>query len=205
MPSASFVVKAAVLLPAATPLAEMDWIPHAKLTPLARLGLVTLGDLVQHFPRRHEDRVRFDQFPEGETPRAVCLLGTVVKTAAKRYGGWRKAFEATLESGDSVLSQRLMCRWFNAHFVQKMIATGQRLVVYGKAKSRGKTLVIDHPEFEIVEHDEEESIHFNRLTPVHPAGEGVTVRALRYWIWRALEVVDWATLASRIPIVEALV
>lgn len=189
-------------LPASTPLAEIDWIPNNKLTPLARLGLVTLGDLVQHFPRRHEDRVRFDQFPEGETTRAMCLFGTVIKTAAKRYGGWRKAFEVTLESGGSVLSQRLMCRWFNAHFVQKMIATGQRLVVYGKAKVRGKQLIIDHPEFEIVEHDEEESIHFNRITPVHPAGEGVTVRALRYWIWRALENVDWKTLASRIPRLE---
>lgn len=187
-------------LPASTPLAEIDWIPNNKLTPLARLGLLTLGDLVQHFPRRHEDRVRFDQFPDGETDRAVCLFGTVIKTAAKRYGGWRKAFEVTLENGDgSVLSQRLMCRWFNAHFVQKMIATNQRLVVYGKAKLRGKQLVIDHPEFEIVEHDEEESIHFNRITPVHPAGEGVTVRALRYWIFRALEVVDWNSLKSRIP------
>lgn len=184
----------------------MDWIPNNKLTPLTRLGLLTLGDLIQHFPRRHEDRVRFDQFPDGPTDRAVCLFGTVIKTSAKRYGGWRKAFEVTLENGEgSALSQRLMCRWFNAHFVQKMIATGQRLVVYGKAKSRGKQLVIDHPEFEIVEHDEEESIHFNRLTPVHPAGEGVTVRALRYWIWRALEVVDWPTLASRIPSLDSTI
>jgi len=200
VPFAAFVVKPGVPLPASTPLAETEWIPNNKLTPLGRLGLLTLGDLVQHFPRRHEDRERFDQFPDGATDRAVCLFGTVIRASAKRYGGWRKAFEVTLESGgDSVLSQRLMCRWFNAHFVQKMIATGQRIVVYGKAKLRGRQLVIDHPEFEIVEHDEEESIHFNRITPVHPAGEGVTVRALRYWIWRALETVDWQTLASRIP------
>jgi len=31
----------------------------------AKLGLHTIGDTVTHYPRRHEDRTRFDRFPEG--------------------------------------------------------------------------------------------------------------------------------------------
>jgi len=40
---------------------------------LAKLGLATMGDAILHFPRRHEDRTRFDRFPEGAMDRAVCL------------------------------------------------------------------------------------------------------------------------------------
>jgi hypothetical protein len=61
-----------------------------------------------------------------------------------------RAAEATLqEPGGNALSQPLVCRWFNLHYVQKMIATGQRLVVFGKPRLRGKRLCMEHPEFEV--------------------------------------------------------
>jgi RecG-like helicase/REP element-mobilizing transposase RayT len=67
-----------------------------------------------------------------------------------------------------------------------MIATGQRLVVFGKPKLRGKRICIDHPEFEVIESDEEISIHFRRITPIYPATEGVSQRLLRSIIYRVL-------------------
>ncbi|MFV0416177.1 MAG: ATP-dependent DNA helicase RecG, partial [Chthoniobacterales bacterium] len=185
-----------------TSLSELDWIPPAKVAPLERLGLKSLEDLVKHFPRRHEDRIRFDQFPDGDSSTAICLLGTIVKTASRRYGGWRRGFEATIESSDGLMGQRIICRWFNAFYVQKMLATGMRIVLFGKTKRKGKNLYMDHPEFELVEDDSEKSIHFNRITPVHPAGEGVTARTLRGWIFRALEESDLSAVTSLLPEIE---
>ena len=53
------------------------------------------------------------------------------------------AFEATLQEDDAnALSSPLVLRWFNLHYVQKMIATGQRLVVFGKPRLRGQRIVI---------------------------------------------------------------
>ena len=43
----------------AQPLADLDWVPRAKLTPLRRLEIETVEDLLTHFPRRHEDRREF--------------------------------------------------------------------------------------------------------------------------------------------------
>jgi ATP-dependent DNA helicase RecG len=187
------------LLPPDTPLPECGWIPPARIQALGRIGLQTLADLVQHFPRRHEDRIRFDRFPEGDSPAPVCLYGEVVKTEAKRYGGWRRGFEAVIESSGGALSQRLTCRWFNAYYVQKMLATGMRIVIFGKTKAKGRKIVMDHPEFELVDDTDEKSIHFNRITPVHPAGEGVTPRLLRSAIYHALERTDLSLLPSLLP------
>jgi len=168
-------------------LEELNWIPRPRLLALRRLGIETVEDLLTHFPRRHEDRTEFPRFPREESDVPVCLCGEVVKTSLRRFGGWKKIFEATLqESQANALSEPLVCRWFNLHYVQKMIATGQRIVVFGKPRLRGKRICMDHPEFEVIENDEEISIHFRRITPIYPATEGLSQRALRSIVYRLL-------------------
>ncbi len=172
----------------AQPLEECEWVPRPRLAPLRRLGVLTVGDLLAHYPRRHEDRTEFGGFPREESETPVCLCGEVTKTSVRRFGGWKKIFEATVqEAGADALSQPLTLRWFNAHYVQKMIATGQRLVLFGKPRRRGQRLCMEHPEFEVIENDEEESIHFRRITPIYPATEGLSQRVFRGLIFHALE------------------
>ncbi len=174
-------------LPSQTSLGEIDWIPRQRLTQLRRLGSETVEGLLRHYPRRHEDRREFSGFPREESEQPICLCGEVVKTQIKRFGGWKKIFEVTLQESDAhALSQPLVCRWFNVHYVQKMIVTGQRLVVFGRPRLRGSRICMEHPEFEIIENDEEISIHFRRITPVYPATEGLSQRVLRGLIHRLL-------------------
>jgi ATP-dependent DNA helicase RecG len=165
----------------------LNWIARPKLLALRRLGVETVEDLLTHFPRRHEDRTEFPKFPREESDVPICLCGEVVKTSLRRFGGWKKIFEATLQESDpNALSEPLVCRWFNLHYVQKMIATGQRMVVFGKPRLRGTRICMEHPEFEVIENDEEISIHFRRITPIYPATEGLSQRALRSMIYRLL-------------------
>ena len=176
----------------------LNWIPRPKLLGLRRLGIETVEDLLTHFPRRHEDRTEFPQFPREESVVPICLCGEVVKTSLRRFGGWKKIFEATLqESNPNALSEPLVCRWFNLHYVQKMIATGQRMVVFGKPRLRGKRICMDHPEFEVIEADEEISIHFRRITPIYPATEGLSQRVLRSMIYRLLNELPDADVGLR--------
>jgi RecG-like helicase/REP element-mobilizing transposase RayT len=169
-------------------LEKLSWIPRPRLLALRRLGIEKVEDLLSHFPRRHEDRTEFPHFPREESNVPICLCGEVTKTSLRRFGGWKKIFEATLEEPQpNALSEPLVCRWFNLHYVQKMIATGQRIVVFGKPRLRGKRMCMDHPEFEVIENDEEISMHFRRITPIYPATEGLSQRVLRGLIYRVLQ------------------
>ncbi len=182
------------------PLIELDWIPRPRGTALRRLGIEKVEDLLTHYPRRYEDRQAFAGFPREESETPICLCGEVVNTRVLRFGGWKKIFEVTLqEPNANALSQPLVCRWFNLHYVQKMIATGQQLVVFGKPRLRGKRLCIDHPEFEVVEPDDEISIHFRRITPIYPATEGVSQRLLRGIIHRVLQELSNEPLETLAP------
>jgi len=182
-----------------TPLESLEWLQPQRVKALQRFGLHTLEDLLTHFPRRYEDRREFDRFPRDETEKPVCICGNVIKTAARRFKGYRFMFDVTLQEADAnALSGEIVCRWYNVHFVKKMIATGQRLVVFGRPRRRGKQIVIEHPEFEVLEPDAEEaSIHLRRITPIHPATEGITARMLRSWIHRLLA--DLPELPSPLP------
>jgi ATP-dependent DNA helicase RecG len=182
------------------PLVELDWIPRPRSLALRRLRIETVEDLLAHFPRRHEDRHQFPEFPREESDLPICLCGEVTKTSLRRFGGWKKIFEATLqESKPNALSEPLVCRWFNLHYVQKMIATGQRLVVFGKPRLRGKRICMDHPEFEVIENDEEISVHFRRITPIYPATEGISQRVLRSIIYRLLNEISNEPLETLAP------
>ena len=181
-------------------LEECDWVPRPRVAPLRRLGIETVEDLLTHFPRRHEDRREFAVFPREESETPVCICGEVTKTQLRRFGGWKKIFEATLQETESnALSQPIVLRWFNLHYVQKMIAAGQRLVVFGKPRLRGQRLCMEHPEFEVIEDDDELSIHFRRITPIYPATEGVSQRVFRGLVFHALENLDDAEVDILLP------
>src|SRR6185312_10417420 len=60
-------------------------------------------------------------------------------------------------------------------------------------------ICMDHPEFEVIEDDEERSIHFRRITPVYPATEGLSQRVLRALIYRILEELSDAPLETLLP------
>jgi ATP-dependent DNA helicase RecG len=181
------------------PLDELEWIPRPKLTALRRLEIETVEDLLTHFPRRYEDRTTFAGFPHQESETPILLCGDVAKTRLLRFGR-RKIFEATLEESNSnALSQPLVLRWFNLHYVQKMIATGQRLVVFGKPRLRGKRLCMEHPEFEVIENDDDISVHFRRITPIYPATEGLPQRGFRILIYRVLENLALDSVPTLLP------
>ena len=94
-----------------TSLGEIEWIPRPRITQLRRLGLETVGDLLTHYPRRHENRREFPGFPREESEQPVCVCGEVVKTRFNRFGRGKRIFEATLQESEAhALSQPLVLR-----------------------------------------------------------------------------------------------
>jgi ATP-dependent DNA helicase RecG len=168
-------------------LEQLAWLGEPQRKLIQRLGIATWSQLLEHYPRRYEDRTRFAAFPTGSSEEAICLRGVIQKISAQYFGG-RKIVEVILEDlFHTALSGRVICRWFNQHYLQRMLAAGQELIVFGRPKQSRNRIYLDHPEFEIVEEEGEENLHMGRITPIYPLTEGVRQRGLRSIMFRAIQ------------------
>ena len=159
-------------------LSSLELIEPKELASLAEAKLHRVEDLLNWFPRRYEDRRAFDAFPVQVDGEAVCLRGMVIDSAKRRLGGRRQFYEIVVEgAGDSLLStSRITCRWFNMPYLHRMVAVGHEIVLYGKPKEQGSRVVIDHPEFEVVQDDGGPSIHLERIVPIYRNISGIPPR-----------------------------
>lgn len=169
----------------------------------SKLGLTTLGDVLTHYPRRHEDRSHFDRFPENPTEHSVCLHVEVTdcKTRFGR-GKARSFFEAVVESvGEDLLQNQIILRWFNMPYIGKIITVGHELILFGQPKMSGSRLVIDHPDYEIVEGESASAeAHMGRLIPIYPLASGVNQKALRGLVYQLLKEVDDSEIHEWLPL-----
>lgn len=175
-------VSKAGLISFRTPLALLRGVGSERLALLQKLGLLTVGDLLLHRPRRYEDRRNLKAVCDLVAGEQSVVQGTVVGMGKKRLrGGRRTLFELVLEDGTG----KLRCRWWNAPYMEQFFSKGEFIVAYGKV-SKTSPLAMDHPETEVAEADEETNVHLKRIVPIYPSTEGLTQRWLRALIWRLL-------------------
>lgn len=176
----------------------MPLLASKEVDALAAAGFLTSAQVLDHLPKRYEDRRRFDAFPNQATPVSVCLRGGVIDASLRHFGSDRRFYEAIVMDGSGGVfgSGKVTCRWFNMPFIQKLVATGQDLIVYGKVKELNGRLIIDHPEFEVLrEGDDDTSIHLERIVPIYKNIAGIAQRRLREIIHLLLLQVDLETLS----------
>jgi ATP-dependent DNA helicase RecG len=77
-------------------LEQLAWLGEPQRKLIQRLGIATWSQLLEHYPRRYEDRTRFAAFPTGSSEEAICLRGVIQKISAQYFGG-RKIVEVILE------------------------------------------------------------------------------------------------------------
>lgn len=172
---------------AETPIDEIASLDKKLLKNLTKIGYKSVNDLLSHYPKRYENRKQFNEFPYEPTESPICFRGEVIDSSRKFYGR-RRFFEALISDSDGAGINQITLRWFNMVFIHKMIMVGQNVVVYGKVKKSGKRLIIDHPEFEIVDaSNTNASIHLGRITPIYPLSSGISQRPLREALFNIVE------------------
>ncbi len=173
-----------IVSPLAQPVTAVWGVGSERAKLLARLNIFTVEDLLLHKPRRYEDRRKFLSIRELQVKETATVRGKIVAAGIKRWKkGTRAMFECVFDDGTALLH----CRWWQAQpWMEDYFAVGREFVVFGKVESlRPRT--IDHPETELVEPEDDEFIHVNRIAPIHPLTEGLTARVMRTLVWRALE------------------
>ena len=143
----------------------------------ARLGIKTVSDLLQYFPRDYEDRSRVQPIGLAEVPAQVLICGTVraVQELRPRRGMTILKVVVADDSGAVELT------WFNQPFKKKMFHAGMRLTAFGKMEWAYGRRQMHSPDVEEGEGAGE------GFVPVYGLTDGLRQRDVRQAVRRALD------------------
>ena len=142
---------------------------------LQKLGITTIRDLCFFFPRRYEDRSRFQKISEVTAGSFVTLKGKIAAMGLKPLKKV-KLIELWLQDESGVLP----AIWFNQPYLKNTFQVGQHVILSGKVDQYQNRLQVVSPEYEIIEsQSENDPIHTGRITPIYPLTEGLFQRSMR--------------------------
>ena len=169
------------------PLTVLNGVGSKTADVLARLGLLTIADLLQHYPRRYEDRAKFAsiaQLRDGET---ATIIGKVVGVENRPTKNRLVITKVSLDDGSKRIAT---LTWFNQWRMKQTFEAlmGKRIVVYGLIKQAYSAVEMMQPEWEALDEDGPvDSLSIGRVVPVYPLTEGVHQKLLRKIAFAALE------------------
>jgi ATP-dependent DNA helicase RecG len=159
--------------------------PKSIESKLAKLGLRTDMDLVLHLPMRYEDETQI------VTIREACLRGGHVSqiegVVTKNEISYkpRRQLQVTIADDTSDIQLRFM-NYYGSQV--KQLAEGTRVRARAEVRHGFFGAEMVHPIYKIVN---EGAPLPTSLTPVYPAGEGLSQTILRRAIADAMKRVDW--------------
>lgn len=157
-----------------TPLSHILTIKKPTLAKLERLGIVTVRDMLYHFPHRYEDYSAILAIDALASEEKCTIEGTITDISAGRT--WKKKMLLT-EATITDASGQIRLVWFNQRFVSQSLETGMTIRVSGKVSHDREGLLMQNPAFERSSRD---ATHTGRLVPVYPETAGLTSRFFRW-------------------------
>lgn len=155
----------------------------AKAALLAKLGIFSIKDLLQHYPRRYEDRSQLKTICELSEGAAEAFRGiiTTIRESRPRRGLIILRIGVRDSSGTAELV------WFNQSFLKGKYKPGMEVVIFGRIERYFGKTQINSPEVEVLEQGER---YGGCVIPVYPASENVSQNLLRQLLKTALDVVS---------------
>ncbi len=157
---------------------------------LAKLGVETVQDLIQHYPRYHVDRTNLRTIRELARVAAAEGKGAEVQVLAKvtkmgrpfrtRSGKRMIKGEIKDESG------KIDVTWFNQDWVTQALTPGTEAFFYGKLGRFGGKLQMSAPRFERVKTGKE-PFNVGRIIPIYPATADLSTDQLRKLMWETFK------------------
>ena len=168
-----------------TPIQEIHGIGPRFLTKFGKLGILTIKDLLWHFPNRYEDwseTATIKELVEGDEK---TIQVEVQKISVSR--SWRKRMiivEATCSDESGIVK----AVWFNQPYIGNILKEGSLVNLSGKVSYKNGKLYLSNPAYELITaRNKDNTKHTGRLVPIYPETKGLTSKGIRLILYSTLE------------------
>jgi ATP-dependent DNA helicase RecG len=166
------------------PVQFLKGVGPARAETFAHLGVETVGDLLEYFPRDWNflpELIKINQMQPNQT---ASIIGLVESTDYQDYRR-QPIFEAILSDDTGV------CRivWFHGGFLRNQLEAGQIIMASGKVTLYKHQLQITNPKFVVLDEEHPHSAEYFS-GGVYPACKGLSSRQIKKIIGRVREAAD---------------
>ncbi len=166
------------------PVTILKGVGPARAKQFANLNVLTLQDLICHFPRGYEDRTRLVPIAALEPDVPACFRAMVMNTP--RCSHIRKGLDLTrVQVADH--SGRLNLTFFNNRFAAEQLLYGQEYIFYGAVSGDYAGYGMTNPSFEA---PDAPAVTTRRVLPIYPLTAGLTNAAVIRAVTQALAICD---------------
>jgi ATP-dependent DNA helicase RecG len=161
------------------PVSRLRGVGEKKEKALASAEIVTVLDLIQHYPRRHLDRTREAKIAELQKGDEATVFGEVRSSSTRQLRGRRTLTEVVIGDGED----QLRLTFFNQRWREKQLQPGMTLMVHGKCDLYRGNRQMTGPVVDLV------GDQTGRIIPVYPQSEksGLLTRDLAAFVREALD------------------
>src|SRR5881394_2622222 len=158
------------------PVTYLKGVGPARAEALAKLGVLTAGDLLFHIPHRYEDASTVAPISSLETGMNATVIGRVISKGVIPTRKGLRIFQAVLRDSSGMIE----AAWPGQPYLDRTIQKGDTLLVSGTVRFfHGRQL---QPRGFINlggEDDAEEGPSQGRVLSVYPATEGLSFKVIR--------------------------
>ena len=166
------------------PITILKGIGPTKAKQFANLNIVTLRDLICHFPRGYEDRTKLVTIDKLEVDQPACFKAMVMNHP--RTNHIRKGLDLTkVQVADH--TARLNVTFFNNKYAAEQLQYGREYIFYGAVSGDFIGYNMTNPVFESLD---SQPVTTRRILPIYPLTAGLTNAAMLKAVQQALAICD---------------
>lgn len=150
---------------------------------IGKLGIMTVEDLLYHFPFRYEDFSKVISISEAKEGETVTVNGVMEKIDNIYTRNGKRITKAKISDPTGFLD----IYWFNQHYLKNYFKLGQDYTFSGKVGKFSNKLSLVSPEYERLD---TAKLNTGRLAPIYPETTGITSKWLRNKINDVLSLIE---------------
>ena len=174
-----------------SPITELKNVGEQRAKKLNRMGIETIGDLLEHYPRDYKDRSRLTKIADlSETDENTFLARVKGEGQTGRRG--RLTFTRLQVFDDT---DEITLLWYNQPYMKTALKSGEVYLFTGRMQKKYNRREIVSPEYESIK----DNFAGGRIVPVYPSVDGISQKMLRSNLEEALKQVS-GTLTEELPL-----
>ena len=179
-----------------TPLSDLFRLTDVQKRALAKLGILSAGDLLRYLPSRYTRASSIKTISTIADGDVVAVEGKIISLEAK------KTFQKRLRITEARIADKtgeITAVWFHQPYISKQLAKDDLVRLEGKVSKRKESLFFSNPVYEkIGQLFLAESVTGSFL-PVYPATRGISSRWLQFHILKTYEAMRGEAFADPVP------